>query len=174
MFRGMRERRGEQSLVHRYKMREKLIAFGDDYYIEDEEGQKVFFVDGKMLRVRNTLNFDDMQRHELLHIQERFLRVRDTMNIEHDGRVVAAVHSALISPLRDRYKIDIPGAPDLVAQGNFLHHEYDIKQDGQKVAEVSKKWFRIRDTYGVEIEPDQNDILILAITACIDQMSEPG
>jgi len=170
----MRERRQEQQLVHRYKMREKLIAFGDDYYIEDEEGQKVFFVDGKMLRVRNTLNFDDMQRHELLHIQEKFLRVRDTMNIEHDGRVVAAVHSALISPLRDRYKIDIPGAPDLVAQGNFLHHEYDIKQDGQKVAEVSKKWFRIRDTYGVEIEPGQNDILILAITTCIDQMSEPG
>lgn len=33
-----------------------------------------------------------------------------------------------------------------------------------KVAEVSKKRFRIRDSYGVEIEPGQDDGVILAIT----------
>jgi len=29
----------------------------------------------------------------------------------------------------------------------------------------------VRDTYGVEIEPGQNDILILAITVAIDMMT---
>jgi hypothetical protein len=41
----------------------------------------------------------------------------------------------------------------------------------RKVAQVSKKWFRIRDTYGVEISPDQEDILILAVTVALDQMA---
>jgi uncharacterized protein YxjI len=41
------------------------------------------------------------------------------------------------------------------------------------VAEVSKKWFRVRDTYGVEIAPDQNDALILAIAVGLDIMTEP-
>ena len=54
--------------------------------------------------------------------------------------------------------------------GNIVDHEYDVDRDGDKIAEVSKKWFRLRDTYGVEIEQGQNDILILAVTACIDQM----
>lgn len=39
------------------------------------------------------------------------------------------------------------------------------------MAEVSKRWFRVRDTYGVEIEPGQDATLILAVTICIDQMA---
>ena len=49
-------------------------------------------------------------------------------------------------------------------QGNILDHEYTIDEGRDKIAEVSKKWFRVADTYGVEIEPGQNDILILAVT----------
>jgi uncharacterized protein YxjI len=32
----------------------------------------------------------------------------------------------------------------------------------------------VRDTYGVEVAPDQNDALILAITVCLDIMTEPA
>jgi uncharacterized protein YxjI len=48
-----------------------------------------------------------------------------------------------------------------------------IERDGDKVAEVSKRWFRIRDTYGVEVAPDENDILILATVSVIDEMAHP-
>ena len=56
------------------------------------------------------------------------------------------------------------------AKGNIVDHEYKIERDGDKVAEVSKRWFRVRDTYGIEVAPGQDDALILAITVCIDQM----
>jgi uncharacterized protein YxjI len=55
-----------------------------------------------------------------------------------------------------------------------VDHVYTIERDGQRVAEVSKRWFRVRDTYGVEVAPDENDILILATTAVIDTMAHPG
>ena len=55
-------------------------------------------------------------------------------------------------------------------QGNILNHEYIIGEGRTKVAEVSKKWFRIANTYGVQIEPSQNDVLILAVTVAIDMM----
>ena len=57
--------------------------------------------------------------------------------------------------------------------GNIVDHEYTIERDGTKVAEVSKRWFRIRDSYGVEIAPGENDILILATTAVIDCIAHP-
>jgi len=153
-------------------MRQKLIAFGDDFYIEDEQGQKVFKVDGKVLRVRDTLVFKDMAGNKLCQIQERMLRVKDTMEIEGpDGRTVATVKKALVTPLRDRWTVKIKGGPDLEVQGNVLDHEYRIGEGRQKVGEVSKKWFRVRDTYGVEVAEGQDDVLILAVTVAIDAMA---
>jgi len=59
-------------------------------------------------------------------------------------------------------------------QGNIVDHEYMIERDGQRVAEVSKRWFRVRDSYGVEVAQGENDILILATVAVIDTMAHPA
>jgi uncharacterized protein YxjI len=157
--------------IHRYLMREKLLALRDNYHIENDQRQRVFHVDGKLLRLRDTLLFKDMQGHELLKIQEKWLRGRHTMNIHRGNEVAASVHEAFVEVARDRYQIRIPRAPDLIAHGNILDHEYVIERDDWKIAEISKKWFRVADTYGVEIGPGEDDILILAITVVIDQMA---
>ncbi|MBW1902826.1 MAG: LURP-one-related family protein [Deltaproteobacteria bacterium] len=153
-------------------MREKLVSIGDDFWIENAQGQKTFKVDGKALRVRQTLKFEDAHGHELCKIQERKLHVKDTMKVEDaHGHQVAMVKKALVTPVRDRFSVKIKDGPDLDVKGNILDHEYTIGEGHHKVAEISKKWFRIRDSYGVEIEPGQDDIVILAVTVCIDQMA---
>lgn len=156
----------------RYQMREKLASIGDDFWIETGRGQRAYKVDGKALRVRNTLNLEDASGHVVAQVQERMLRVRDAMAIERDGRKIAEVKKAMVNVVRDRFTIDLAGrGPDMDAHGNILDHEYEITQNGRRVAEISKKWFRIRDTYGVEIEPGQDDALVLMIAICIDQMT---
>jgi uncharacterized protein YxjI len=42
------------------------------------------------------------------------------------------------------------------------------------VARVSKRWFRVRETYGVEIAPGEDNALLLAVTVCIDALSDRG
>ena len=149
-----------------------MIAIGDDFWIENQQGDRVFKVDGKALRIRNTLVFEDMEGRELCKIQERMLRIKDTMEIENpNGERVALVQKALIAPLRDRWVVKIGDAPDLDVQGNILDHAYTIQAGRNKIAEVSKRWFRLADVYGVEIEPGQNDVLILAVTVAIDMMA---
>lgn len=163
---------GRRGTATRYRMRQKLVAFGDDFWIEDENGQRTFKVDGKMLRVRDTLFFEDTQGQTLCKIQEKMVRIKDTMTIEGpNGERLATVRKALITPLRDRWVVKIGDGPDLNVQGNILDHQYTIGEGGSKIAEVSKKWFRLADTYGVQIEPSQNDIVILAITVAIDMMA---
>jgi uncharacterized protein YxjI len=153
-------------------MREKLVSIGDDFWIENDDGDRVFKVDGKALRVRDTLKFEDRSGNTLCMIQERKLRVKDTMKVEGpDGKELALVKKAIISPVRDRFSVKLKDGPDLEVKGNILDHEYSIGDGHHKVAEVSKKWFRVRDTYGVQIEPGQDDILILAATVCLDQMA---
>jgi uncharacterized protein YxjI len=152
-------------------MREKLFAIGDDYWIETEDGRRAYKVNGKALRIRETFLLEDPSGGELLKIQKKMLHVRDTMKIEHDGDTVATVKKALITPLRDRFSIDLEHGAELSAKGNIVDHEYEIERDGQKVAEVSKRWFRVRETYGIQVAPGENDALILAATVCIDEMS---
>ena len=154
-----------------FQMREKLASFGDDFWIE-KGGQKVYKVDGKAARVRDTLNFLDRSGNVLAKIQEKKVRVKDSMEVEGPGGgQLAVIKKAIVSPVRDRYTVKIKAGPDLEVQGNILDHEYTIGEGRDKVAEISKKWFRVRDSYGVDIEQGQDEIIILAVTVCIDQMA---
>lgn len=153
-------------------MRQKMVSIGDDFYIKNEAGQNVFKVDGKVLRVRDLLIFEDMQGKKLCQIQKRMLHIKDTMAIDDaDGNQIAEVKKALVTPVRDRWTVKVRNGPDMDVQGNILDHEYEIKEGRRKIAQVSKKWFRVRDTYGVEVAPDQEDVVILAITVALDNMA---
>ena len=148
LLRGRRDDGGTK-----YRMREKMFAIGDDFWIENDDGDKVFKVDGKALRIRDTFVLEDAAGAELYTIQEKKLTIRDKMELERGGKTVATIKKALISPLRDRFSIEVEDGDDLEAKGNIVDHEYKIERDGDKVAEVSKRWFRVRDTYGIEIAP---------------------
>jgi uncharacterized protein YxjI len=182
---GLRDRRqqrrderqafGRGGTATRFQMRQKLLAFGNDFWVENEAGERVFRVDGKALRLRNTLDLEDADGTKLCRIQSRVLRIRDSMEIEDpDGGRLALVHKALVSPLRERWKVDLANGDEWKVQGSIADHEYDIEADGRKVAEVSKKWFRARDTYGVQVVPDQNASLVLAVTVAVDSMAHPS
>ena len=84
---------------------------------------------------------------------------------------MATIKKALITPLRDRFAIELEDGGELSAKGNIVDHEYEIERDGEKIAEISKRWFRVRETYGIEIVPGENDALILAAVVCIDEMA---
>ena len=153
-----------------------MFAFGDDFWIETGRGQRAYLVDGKALRMRDTLLFKDSQGRERYKLQEKIARVRDTMTLYNaDGSTAATIKKALITPLRDRYTVDVPGQPGLETQGNILHHEYTIEQGGRRVATISKSWFRVRDTYGIDVTPGTIDpLLAVAMTVAIDMMQSVG
>jgi uncharacterized protein YxjI len=154
----------------RFQMREDLLSIGDDYWIEDSSGHKAFRVDGKALRVRDTWVLEDAAGQEVATIRERKLSIRDAIKIELASGETAVVKKALVG-FRDRFHIELDHGEDLKAHGNIVDHEYEIEQDGKEVGEVSKKWFRLRDTYGVEVKRDADPVLMLAITVAIDAFS---
>jgi uncharacterized protein YxjI len=156
--------------MRRFQMREKALAIGDDFWVEDDQGQRAFKVDGKALRIRSTFTLEDASGTEVASIKERMMTIRDTMVIELPGGHKATVKKRLIG-FRDRFNIEVEGGPKLTATGNFVDHEYEIEQDGHKVGVISKKWFRIRDTYGIEVAEGADPAFMIAISVCIDEMA---
>lgn len=128
-------------------------------------------VDGKALRVRETFTIRDVDGQVVATMQERVARVRDTMKIDRPGRPSATIKKAMVTPLRNRYVLEADDVGEISVQGSLVDHEYTFEQRGRKVAEVSKRWVRVRDTFGVEVEPGVDVALILAATAAIDSMS---
>ena len=154
----------------RYAVREKIFSIGDDFWITDADGNRVFLVDGKAMRLRQTFELKDSSGAVVATVHKKLIAIRETMEIEHDGQVVATVRKALISPLHHRSVIDLADGSQLEAVGNILDKEFDIQAGGQPIAHISRSWFRIRDTYGVDIAPGENDALLLAIAVCLDRI----
>ena len=152
-------------------MREKLGSIADDSWSEDEHGTKIYKVDGKAMRLRDTFILQDMAGAEVAKIKERKLHLHEPMAIVRNGQKIAEVHRRLVG-LRDHLKVDLEGGGEFKIKGNLTDHEYTIKGDHGKVAEISKKWFRVRDTYGVEIAEEQDDALLLAIAVAVESLTE--
>jgi uncharacterized protein YxjI len=168
MFRRDKAESGSPST---YMLREKMFSIGDDFWIENGAGQRAFKVDGKALRIRETLVIEDAAGREVATVKEKLVSVRDVMTIERGGQPLATIKKALFTPLRERFEIEGGNGISYEVKGRITDHQYSFERDGQQVAEVSKKWFRVRDSYGVEIGPNEDVGLILASVVAIDQMT---
>ena len=157
-----------------YQMHQRMFSIGDDFWIENGAGQQAFKVDGKALRLRKTLELQGPDGALHYRIREKLVSIRDVMEVEGPTGTVATVKKALISPLRERYDIHLADGSSWKAQGNIVDHEYEIEGPAGRIAEVGKKWFRVRDTYGIQVVPGHDDALVLAIAIVIDQMAHAG
>lgn len=153
----------------KYLLRQDLISFGDDFTIKDEDGNVRYEVDGKAFTLlREKLAFKDVSGKELAFIRERLIALTPSYELLRDGECVAVVKKDLINLFRCGFTVDVPGPDDLEARGDLLDHEYAFHRGDRVVATVSKKWFRLTDTYAVEIADDQDPVLILASAVVID------
>jgi uncharacterized protein YxjI len=152
----------------RYVIRERFFRLGEDSDITDESGQRVLQVDGKVLSLRNLLVLRDPAGNEVARVQRKLIALRPTYEITAVGQELAEVRKHFFTPFGDRFTIDIPGPEDFEMAGNLLDHEFTIRRGDQTVATVSKQWFTLRDTYGVDIAPGEDALLILASVLALD------
>ena len=151
-----------------YLIREKLIDIGDDFDITDEAGRLAYRVDGKVLSLRDRLVIQDPAGREVASVHRQLVALRRTYRIEIAGENAGNVRKKLFTPFRDSYTIDVPGPDDLTMHGDLLDHEYEVEKGGRRVARVSRRWLSIRDTYAVDVEDGENDLLVLAAVLALD------
>jgi uncharacterized protein YxjI len=166
-----RHRAGYEPVVDNeamYRIRERFFDFGDDYDITDDSGQKVYHVDGKVLSLRNRLVLEDAAGREVASVHRRLVAMRPAYEITIGGEEAAVVRKNLFTPFREKFTIDVPGPNDLEMKGDLFDHEFMIERDGREVATVSKRWFSVRDTYGVQIAEGENHALVLAAVLALE------
>jgi uncharacterized protein YxjI len=151
-----------------YVIREKFFSIGDDFDVLDGDGNKVLHVDGKVLSVRDKVVIEDLTGQEVASVHRHLVALRPTYEIRIGGEKAAEVKKKLFTPFREKFTIDVPGPDDLEMKGDLLDHEYVIERGGSRVAEVSKRWLTVRDTYAVEIAPGEQPLLVIGAVLALD------
>lgn len=155
----------------RLMLREHLCPLGDDFPVEDEEGELAFVVDGRALRVKGTLVLTNGSGSVLYRIPEHALHQKTSMEIERAGGGTAAtVRRERLGTMRDRWTVVVPGDQPTRLRGAVADHEYRMERGGRRVAEVSKRWCQ-PGGYGVAIAPGEDAGLLVAIAVATDRMS---
>ncbi|MEV6167866.1 LURP-one-related family protein [Streptomyces sp. NPDC051954] len=157
----------------RFLVRDRLLGFGDDYWIEDDRGNKVYLVDGKAMRLRDTFELKDTQGRVLIDIHQKMFALRDTMVIERSGDLLARIKRKRLSLLRNHYRVSLVDGTDLDVSGKVLDREFAVEYDGELLAVISRRWLHIRDTYGVDVVRDDADpALLIAVAVCVIHLAE--
>ncbi|WP_327284446.1 MULTISPECIES: LURP-one-related family protein [unclassified Streptomyces] len=157
----------------KYLVRDKVLAVGDDYWIEDEDGRHAFLVDGKALRVRDTLELKNPDGQILITLREKLFSLRDAMTLERDELRLAVIRRKRLSLLRNHYLVTLVEGTELDVSGRLLDREFKIEYEGELLALVSRQWYRIRETYAVDvIREDADAALLIAVAVCVIRMAE--
>jgi uncharacterized protein YxjI len=153
----------------KFVMKQRWFASGNgDFVISDERGRETYRVEGRALVFGKKLTFLDMRDSEVAYISQRMPSWGPTFEVYHGDDLQAIVRRDLFAPPRCRFSVETPAPDDLHADGNLLDHEYTFTREGKPVGRVSKYWFRSSDTYGVDVGPGEDDVLLLASAMVID------
>ncbi|MFD7713662.1 LURP-one-related/scramblase family protein [Streptomyces sp. NPDC059785] len=157
----------------RYLVRDRLLGFGEDYWIEDQHGDKVFLVDGKAMRLRDTFELKDVRGRVLIDIHQKMFALRDTMVIERDGDPLATIKRKRLSLLRNHYRVSLVDGTELDVSGKILDREFAIDYGDELLAQISRRWLHVRETYGVDIvRDDADDALLIAVAVCVIHLAD--
>ena len=156
----------------RYVMKQKILTFTDDFTIRDTDGNPAYRVKGKLLSLRDQLIFRDLSGGKVATIRQKLISLSPRYRIYRDGDLQAEVKKRKLTLIREKFKVNMKdGTPDLEIKGNIFDHDYRFERRGRDVARVSKKWVALRDSYGVDINPDEDEVLILACAVIVDMIS---
>lgn len=152
----------------RYLMKQKVFSLADRFAIRNEAGQEVYFVDGQVFSIGKKLSFEDANGNELLFIRQKLLTFGRTYEIFRGEEHVATVRKEPFTFFHCTFDIHLDAQGDFTAEGNLSDHEYTVARAGRTIAQISKQWFTLGDTYGVDIADNEDQVLILACTVVID------
>jgi len=151
-----------------YVIRERMFRLGQDFTITDEAGRPVMYVDGKVLSLHGRVMLADPSGRSVGEVHRKLVALTATYEITVDGKNVAEVRKRPFTVFGRRFTIDVRGAGDMEISGDLLGHEFTIERDGEIVANASKAWLSLSDSYAVDIAPAEDAVLILASVLAVD------
>ena len=156
----------------RYVLRQRLWSLGGDFAVRDADGTDRFYVNAKVFTLSNEMVFEDAERRPVARVNRRLLAIGHAYDIWREEQLFATVREGWLPVVRYRFGVDVtpagPGPEDVSITGDFWNHDYAFERAGRPIATVSRRWFSLADSFGVDVADDADAVLILACAVVVD------
>ncbi|MBD0742402.1 LURP-one-related/scramblase family protein [Streptomyces sp. CBMA152] len=156
----------------RYLVRDRMLAFHEEAWVETEHREKLFKVDRKLFRLRTTFDFVDTRGNHVASIVKKVFTLHHTILIKQDGETVGLISKRTLRIFGDRFKVRLGDGRRLRVVGNLWDREFDIQHHGTTLAHVSRRWFTIRDAYAVDVMSERDATMLIILAVCVDHILE--
>lgn len=146
-------------------IKQRVFSWTDTYDVYDALGAPRYFVKAEFFTLGHQIHvFDKLTNQEVGSIHQRFFTLLPTFDIIVDGRPQGTIRKRFTLFSQD-YDVDYHGWQ---VYGNFLGWDYQVKQGGLTVMEVSKELFHWGDTYTLEYTNPAHELPGLLLVLAID------
>ena len=153
----------------KYQVRGKLFSFTDDFTIKNEYNEDVFKVNGKFLSIGHKLNLEDLNGNSRYYIEQKVFRLLPEYYIYDSNRNQVAMVKKQFTFFKPKFNIESNfGYYEL--HGNIFDHDFELTKNNSVCAVISKKWFSLTDTYGIDISENEDHAFILSLIIVLDKV----
>ena len=153
----------------RYLIKQKLWSWKTTFHILDEQGQPAFEAKSQGTMFNRKLLLWNPGGQVVAVIRRRWAWFWTEYIIEQPGLPPARVSTGFRWFART-YTVSRPHVPPWTLVGHVFKLNYGIEQEGRTVARISEPAWSLADTYGIEIEPGQDPVLLLSTVIVMDQI----
>ncbi|KGK87772.1 LURP-one-related family protein [Clostridium sp. HMP27] len=152
----------------KYKIRQKVFSFADNFIIKDESDRPWFVVKGKFFSIGDKLAIEDLDGNQLFYIEQNLFKLLPEYHIFQSNIQVAKVKKELTF-FKPKFSIESKFG-EYEVNGDIFSYSFQVIKNKRIVATVNKKWFTFADTYGVNIIDEENHPFLLTLVIVIDQV----
>ena len=145
-------------------MKQKVFSFRDKFYVKDEYGDDKYYIEGEIFSFGKKLHICDLAGNELALVSQKVLSFLPKFTVEIGGRTVGEIVKK-VTFLKPKYIVNGLGWE---VEGDFFALNYVIRNDNRDVVSISKQWMAWGDTFELDIDDNENEILALAVVLAID------
>ena len=151
----------------KYYIKSKFFKIKEDFWVKNEYGEEVFFVDNKFLTFG--LQFDIKKNNKIIYsVKEKILTFLSNYNLYENNNIIASVNQKFTF-LKDKIVITSSKYDDIVIKGDLFSINYEILQNNRIIATVKKELFSFTDSYYADID-FEDDAFILCLIVIIDNI----
>ena len=145
-------------------IKQRVFSWGDKYDIYDETGNAKYFVQSEIFSFGHQLHVFDVFGNEIGQIHQKLFTFTPTFEIVVNGNVYGKIQKRFTFFSKE-YDIDFNG---WYVEGDFLGWEYNVYEMGRPIVHISKELFTWGDTYVIDFENPQDELMGLLLVIAID------
>lgn len=145
-------------------IKQRVFSFREKFDIYDEFENVKYFAKGELFSFGHKLHVYDLHEREIGSVNEKLLTFPKKFEIVLNGTVRGHI-TKQFTFFKEKYDVDFNSWH---VDGDFLDWEYDVFSGSRPIIHISKQWLAWGDTYIIDIENPEDEIMGLMLVLAID------